>query len=139
MFNKGNYQMSIVLWRHLKQKNHKSVYFILLMSRALDSISKCHLRDFPGGSVVKNLTSSAGESESEVMSDSLRPRGLQPTMLLRPWDFPGKSTGVGCQGTWVQSLVLELRSHIPQGNYACVPQLETQPKIKIYIKNNTDK
>ena len=22
--------------------------------------------------------------------------GLQPTRLLRPWDFPGKSTGVGC-------------------------------------------
>ena len=31
-----------------------------------------------------------------VMSDSLRPHGLQPTRLLRPWDFPGKSTGVGC-------------------------------------------
>ena len=31
-----------------------------------------------------------------VMSDSLRPHGLQPTGLLRPWDFPGKSTGVGC-------------------------------------------
>ena len=24
------------------------------------------------------------------------PHGLQPTRLLRPWDFPGKSTGVGC-------------------------------------------
>ena len=31
-----------------------------------------------------------------VMSDSYRPHGLQPTRLLRPWDFPGKSTGVGC-------------------------------------------
>ena len=30
------------------------------------------------------------------MSDSLRPRGLQPTRLLHPWDFPGNSTGVGC-------------------------------------------
>ena len=29
------------------------------------------------------------------MSDSLRPRGLQPTRLLGPWDFPGKSTEVG--------------------------------------------
>ena len=29
------------------------------------------------------------------MSDSSRPHGLQPTRLLRPWDFPG-STGVGC-------------------------------------------
>ena len=31
-----------------------------------------------------------------VTSDSSRPHGLQPTRLLRPWDFPGKSTGVGC-------------------------------------------
>ena len=31
-----------------------------------------------------------------VLSDSLRPHGLQPTMLLRPWAFPSKSTGVGC-------------------------------------------
>ena len=26
----------------------------------------------------------------------LGPHGLQPSRLLRPWDFPGKSTGVGC-------------------------------------------
>ena len=31
-----------------------------------------------------------------VMSDPQRPHGLQPTRLLHPWDFPGKSTGVGC-------------------------------------------
>ena len=31
-----------------------------------------------------------------VVSDSQRPHGLQPTRLLRPWDFPGKCTGVGC-------------------------------------------
>ena len=31
-----------------------------------------------------------------VVSDSLTPHGLQPTRLLCPWDFPGKSTGVGC-------------------------------------------
>ena len=31
-----------------------------------------------------------------VVSDSSRPHELQPTRLLRPWDFPGKSTGVGC-------------------------------------------
>ena len=31
-----------------------------------------------------------------VVSSSLRPNGLQPTRLLCPWDFPGKSTGVGC-------------------------------------------
>ena len=31
-----------------------------------------------------------------VVSNSSRPHALQPTRLLRPWDFPGKSTGVGC-------------------------------------------
>ena len=31
-----------------------------------------------------------------VMSDSSWPHGLQPTRLLCPWGFPGKSTGVGC-------------------------------------------
>ena len=30
------------------------------------------------------------------MSDSSWLHGLQPTRLLPPWDFPGKSTGVGC-------------------------------------------
>ena len=30
------------------------------------------------------------------MSDSLRPHGLWPIRLLRPWDFPGKRAGVEC-------------------------------------------
>ena len=32
-----------------------------------------------------------------VVSDSLWPHGLWPTRLLCLWDFPGKSTGVGCR------------------------------------------
>ena len=45
-----------------------------------------------------------------VVSDSLWPHGLQPTRLLCPWDFPGKSTGMGChcllrsQPNWCQFL-----------------------------------
>ena len=31
-----------------------------------------------------------------VVSDSVRPHRRQPTRLLRPWDSPGKNTGVGC-------------------------------------------
>ena len=31
-----------------------------------------------------------------IVSDSLRPHGLQPARLLCPWDFPEKNTGVGC-------------------------------------------
>ena len=30
------------------------------------------------------------------MSDSLRPHRQKPTRLPRPWDSPGKDTGVGC-------------------------------------------
>ena len=30
------------------------------------------------------------------MSDSVRSHRLQPTRLPRPWDSPGKNTGVGC-------------------------------------------
>ena len=30
------------------------------------------------------------------MSDSVRPHRRQPTRLRRPWDSPGKNTGVGC-------------------------------------------
>ena len=30
------------------------------------------------------------------MSDSVRPHRRQPTRFPRPWDSPGKDTGVGC-------------------------------------------
>ena len=30
------------------------------------------------------------------MSDSVRPHRRQPTRLPRPWDSPGKNSGVGC-------------------------------------------
>ena len=33
---------------------------------------------------------------ASVMSDSVRPHRWQPTRLPRPWDSPGKNTGVGC-------------------------------------------
>ena len=32
-----------------------------------------------------------------VVSDSLRPLGLQSARLLCPWNSPGNNTGVGCQ------------------------------------------
>ena len=36
-----------------------------------------------------------------VVSDPQWPHGLQPTRLLHPWDFPGKSTAVGsCSQTF---------------------------------------
>ena len=34
---------------------------------------------------------------ASVASDSVRPRRRQPTRLPRPWDSPGRNTGVGCR------------------------------------------
>ena len=45
-----------------------------------------------------------------VMSNSSRPHGLQPTRLLQPWDFPGKSTGVGCH--WLRPKIPEQFSSV---------------------------
>ena len=36
------------------------------------------------------------KSPSKRGHDSVRPHRRQPTRLLRPWDSPGKNTGVGC-------------------------------------------
>jgi len=33
---------------------------------------------------------------ASVVSNSVQPHGRQPTRLPRPWDSPGKNTGVGC-------------------------------------------
>ena len=32
-----------------------------------------------------------------VVSDPVRPHGLQPTRLLCSWNSPGRNTGVGCR------------------------------------------
>ena len=35
-------------------------------------------------------------SVTSVVSNSVRPHRRQPTRLPRPWDSPGKNTGLGC-------------------------------------------
>ena len=47
------------------------------------------------------------------MSDSRRPHGLQPTRLPRPWDSPGKNTGVGCHFL-LQCMKVKSESEISQ-------------------------
>ena len=39
--------------------------------------------------------SEKGKRSRSVVSDPQRPHGRQPSRLLRPWDFPGRRTGVG--------------------------------------------
>ena len=47
------------------------------------------------------------------MSDSVRPHRRQPTRLPRPWDSPGKNTGVGCH-LLLQCRKVKSESEVPQ-------------------------
>ena len=48
-----------------------------------------------------------------VVSDSVRPHRRQPTRLPRPWDSPGKDTGVGCHFL-LQCMKVESESELAQ-------------------------
>ena len=45
------------------------------------------------------------------------PHGLQPTRLRSPWDFPGKSTGVGCH--CLLRVVLTARNLRTSSSFIC--------------------
>ena len=47
------------------------------------------------------------------MSDSVRPHRRQPTRLPRPWESPGKNTGVGCHFL-LQCMKLKSESEVAQ-------------------------
>ena len=47
------------------------------------------------------------------MSDSVQPHRQQPTRLPRPWDSPGKNTGVGCHFL-LQCMKVKSESEVPQ-------------------------
>ena len=61
----------------------------ILQARTLEWVAISFSNAWKWKVKVKSLSRS-------VVSDSLRPHGLQPTRLLRPWNFQGKSTGVEC-------------------------------------------
>ena len=47
------------------------------------------------------------------MSDSVRPHRWQPTRLPRPWNSPGKNTGVGCHFL-LQCMKVQSESEVAQ-------------------------
>ena len=47
------------------------------------------------------------------MSDSVQPHRRPPTRLLRPWDSPGKNTGVGCHFL-LQCMKVKSQSEVTQ-------------------------
>ena len=61
-----------------------------------------------------------------VVSDSSQPHGLQPTRLFRPWDFPGKTTGVGCH------CLFRLKKEICPFSSLKVPRHDKYPSPTVY-------
>ena len=50
---------------------------------------------------------------ASVVSNSMRPHRRQPTRLPRPWDSPGKNTGVGCH-CLLQCMKVKSESEVAQ-------------------------
>ena len=60
-----------------------------------------------------NVLAAAAVKSHRVISDSVRPQTWQPTRLPRPWDSPGKNTGVGCHFL-LQCLKVKCESEVAQ-------------------------
>ena len=108
--------LSLHVQKHMVLLHASTLAYILIYAAAAKSFQSCPtlcdpIDGSPPGSPVPGILqartlecvafpspvreSEKWKSSSSVVSDCLRPHGLQPTRLLRPWDFPGKSTGVG--------------------------------------------
>ena len=66
--------------------------------------------------------------KSSVVSASLRPHGLHPTGILCPWDFPGKSPGVGCHFL-LQGILLTQGLNLVYFKYMLVKCISVYPHI----------
>ena len=99
-----------IMLSKISQREKDTCHHLHATAKSLQSCATlCNPTDGspPGSSVPTTLQArtlewvaisffNAGKWSRSVVSDSLRHHGLQPTRLLHPWDFPGKSTGVGC-------------------------------------------
>ena len=80
---------------------------------------------------------------ASVVSDSVQPHRRQPTRLLHPWDFPGKSAGVGCHCLLLFSLLAFLYSRMfclknslsSYANFFSVTSLFAD-QLSVYYKNH---
>ena len=60
------------------------------------------------------------------MSDSVRPHRWQPTRLPRPWDSPGKNTGVGCHFL-LQGMKVKSESEVAQSCTTLFDPMDCSP------------
>ena len=81
----------------------------------------------------------AAVAVASVVSDSVRPHRRQPIRLPRPWDSPGKNTGVGCHFLlhmiWLQSLIAQVTkklAHLLNETYFIYVYLNLKHIIMFY-------
>ena len=60
------------------------------------------------------------------MSDSVQPHRRQPTRLHRPWDSPGKNTGVGCHFL-LQCMKVKSESEVAQSCLTLCDPMDCSP------------
>ena len=60
------------------------------------------------------------------MSNSVQPHRRQPTRLPRPWDSPGKNTGVGCH-FFLQCMKVKSQSEVTQSCPTLIDPIDCSP------------
>ena len=63
---------------------------------------------------------------TSVVSDSVQPQRWQPTRLPRPWDTPGKNTGVGCHFL-LQCMKVKSESQVTQSGPTFSDPMDCSP------------
>ena len=74
-----------------------------------------------------------------VVSNPQQSHGLQPSRLLCPWDFPGKSTGVGCH--WLLWSVHDYwKNHsFDYMDLGLQNNVSVFPSMLLYLSNSPDR
>ena len=84
-------------------------------------ILECEVR-WALGSITMNKASAAA---AKLLQSSLSPR-QQPTSLARPWDSPGKKTGMGCN-FFLQCVKVKNESEVTQSCLICSNPMDCSP------------
>ena len=66
------------------------------LREAAESVGSAHLKQLKWSQRRKEYKLRLPMLSHSVVSDSVHPHRQQPIRLPRPWDSPGKNTGVGC-------------------------------------------
>ena len=94
-------ELNCTRWRKSQGKRQTWKSISKSVKQASDKIQgliyKRHQQNYTFKSITWKKDSLKRLILGHVLRGSLRPHGLLPSRLLRPWDFPAKNTGMGCR------------------------------------------